>query len=121
MIDLQITGISNDLVIQDGDLVLIDGDEQIRQAILQNLQTFAGEWFLNTSIGIPYFQNIFVKNPNLDLIQLIFQNVIMGTPGVAQLNNFTFDYDNATRSLSISFIGVTSNGQVIKAQTSIGV
>jgi hypothetical protein len=120
MIDLMSQGIKNDLVIQDGDLVLVDGADQIQQAIIENLQTFFGEWFLNTTIGVPYFQVIFVKVPNLDLIQLTLTNIILSTPGVAQLNSFSLDYTNSNRTLSITFEAKTTNGQIIKAQTQVG-
>lgn len=121
MIDLQIFGPSNDLVVVDGDLTLIGESAAIRQAVLQILQTFAGEWFLDTTKGIPYFQQVFVKNPNLDLIQAVMQRAITDVPGIASLNAFNFDYNNGLRELSITFQATSTNGQIIKAQTSIGV
>lgn len=120
MIDLQIAGTKNDLVVSNGDLQLVMDDAAIRQSVLQTLQTFAGEWFLDTSVGIPYFQSIFVRNPNLDLIQAYFQNAITNVPGIASLNGFNFDYTNSNRQLAISFQATSTNGQIIKAQASIG-
>ena len=46
------------------DLQLIGDAEALAQAVNIALQSFAGEWFLNTDDGVPYWQSVFIKNPN---------------------------------------------------------
>lgn len=121
MIDLLMAGQSNDLVIQNGDLVLVHNDSAIRQAVQQNLQTFLGEWFLDTTQGVPWLQSILVQHPNLDVIQSVLQEAILSTPGILSLTAFNFSFDNGKRTLTIQFQAISTNGQTIDLETSVGV
>lgn len=65
------------LLDKDGDLYLTpNGDvsltDSVRQAILIRLRWFLGEWKFNTSFGLPYFSQIFMKNPNTVVIEQLF-------------------------------------------------
>jgi len=121
MIDLLIAGADNDLVVTTGDLTLVEASDQINQAIRQALGTFFGEWFLNNTVGVPYFQQIFVPSPNLDLVQANLLNAIQNVPGVVQIQSFAFDYGASNRSLDVSISVMTTNGQTIPVATTVGV
>jgi hypothetical protein len=101
-----------DLKIVDGDLVLTESTEAIRQHILQRLRSFLGEWFMDNTIGLPYFQQILVKNPDQSKIDALFINQILGTPGVIQLNTYAFKPDFVNRKLEIAFSAQTTTGTV---------
>lgn len=110
----------NDLLVIDGDLVLTNdadpnngGANPILQDILQTLRYFLGEWFLNTTEGLPWFQEIMVKNPDLSKIETILMNAILGRPGVTQLTEFTLTPNFSIRLLSVSFRCITTKGLVI--------
>lgn len=121
MSDLKLDQLTNDLVVEDSDLQLVQLDEAIRQSLFQRLRLFFGEWFLDTSKGVPYYQNIFVKNPNLDVVQATLLNTIQGTPGIEEILNFEYTaYDPATRELGIAFQAKSTNGTIISVQTNIG-
>lgn len=121
MSDLLMDPDTNDLVITNGDLSLADGTTAIAQDWQQRLQTWLGEWFLDTSVGVPYKQQILVKNPNFDLIQADLINQTIAVPGIQEVIDFTFNFDSAGRSLSVSISAQDSNGQTITAQASVGV
>lgn len=93
----------SDLLITNGDLILSQGSDAVRQHIMQRLRMFAGEWFLNLSEGVPYYQNILIKNPNPDVVDGLLKNVILSTPGVDELLNFEIDYDASLRKLTVDF------------------
>jgi hypothetical protein len=120
MSDLLLDTVTNDLSVVSGDLVIVDKDAAIRQRLLETLRLFLGEWFLDTSKGLPYYQSILIKNPNLDVIEGLLRNAILNTDGVEQLTEFTFNYSSAGRTLSVSFQAQSSNGTLIKVQTQIG-
>jgi len=54
---------NGDLDISGNHLTLTDGIEAIRQHLKVKFQIFLGEWFLDESVGVPYFQQIFVLHP----------------------------------------------------------
>ena len=101
-----------DLDLVEGDLALIEGLDAIRQHVRQRLQLFLGEWFLDITVGVPYFQNVYVKNPNFIVVEALFRDRVLSTPGIDEVNSFDFDYDNNTRQLSVSFAATTINGDL---------
>lgn len=94
-------------------LVGTDPNAEIRQKIAVRLQFFKGEWFLDQNIGVPYFQAILIKNPNLPTIQSIYRQAIVSVPGVSDLRNFAFTFDAPARKLSVSFAVVTDTSQLL--------
>lgn len=99
--DLQLT--------EQGQLVLVTGQEEIRQLSAQRLRTFFSEWFLDTLIGIPYFDQIFEKGQNVNDIDAIFINEILSTPGIIRLLDFDLDIPNlASRELEVNYTAQTS-------------
>lgn len=103
MSDISLTADSKELLLKNGDLVLTQGAVAVEQHVLQRLKMFAGEWFLNLSEGVPYFQNILVKNPNPDIVDGLLKNTILETPGVDELLTFNIDYNASNRTLSVDF------------------
>lgn len=104
--DLFIDETTNDLMITPTTLY------GIQQHILQRLRVYLGEWYLNNQIGLPYFQQILVKNPQQSLIDAIFQSTIIQTPGVTALTSYSFKPNFVSRQLFVSFSALTTNGQV---------
>lgn len=103
MSDIALTDDGLNLKITNGDLVLTSQGDAVRQHLLQRLRTFRGEWFLDLSEGVPYYQDILVKNPNPDVVDGVLKEVILTTPGVDELLTFELDYDQATRRLTLDF------------------
>lgn len=81
---------------------LLRGEAAIEQRIRSRIRFFAGEWFLDTRLGVPYFNQILIKNPKLPVIGAIFRKVLTSTPGVATCSNVTVRVD---RRLRIGYIG----------------
>lgn len=102
----------NDIKIVDNDLVLVDGTTAILQDILQRLRFYYGEWFLDITLGIDYFNRILVKNPDLGKINAIMINAIVTTPGVTGLNKYQLQTDFLTRQVFIEFRAQTTQGTV---------
>ncbi len=102
-----------DLYLVDNDLAMTTTVTQgILQDILQRLRVFYGEWFLDNTIGIPYFTQILIKNPDQASIDALFQNEILGVPGVQALVSYSFRTNFALRTLTISFTAQTTSGVV---------
>lgn len=103
---------NNDLVIENNNLLLIDGADLVKQILKERLQTFLGEWFLDTDLGVPYFQDILKKGVNLKTISNVFKNEILGTPGVIELEKFNLDFTEGNRRLSLDFSVRTEDGSI---------
>jgi len=103
---------TNDLVVENNELVLIDGVDLIRQLLIQRLQTFLGEWFLDTSLGIPYYQDILKKTAVVSTISNILKDEILDTTGVLELQTFELDFTESSRELSLEFSVRTQEGTI---------
>lgn len=110
--DLQIDSVSGDLVLENGDLALSRDSDAIGQHILQRLRMFQGEWFLDESQGTPYYQSILGKAPNLQVVDAILKDRILGTPGVVELREFELGYEGATRKLTVRWKAILFDGAV---------
>jgi hypothetical protein len=109
MADLQLAT-DHDLDLAAGDLILVTGVDAIAQDLDIRLNTFKGEWFLDTRIGVPYFQEILGEKPRLVALKGIFREAILLTPGVQSISDFVLSYDGPTRVLSLSFLVASIEG-----------
>lgn len=110
MKDLLLDLLENDLRVDTFNLSLVDGLDYIRQKLQIRLQFFYGEWFLDTTQGIKYFDEIFIKNPTLSRVQSILKAAITDTPGVNELLKMECSIDNARRKLLVTFTVNTTYG-----------
>lgn len=101
-----------DLIVENGDLLLVRGIEAIRQDAWCRLRFFRGEWFLDTLAGVEYFQRIFKKPADVDSARDIFQREILATPGVTEVVSLEVAFDGRTRVLTGSFVAKTDAGLI---------
>lgn len=103
---------TGDLVIQNGDLVLIDHAERVAQQVLITLREWLGEWFLDTRDGVPYLEYILVKNPNENHIRQILTEKISSVEGVSSVKSMTLAMNNFSRTLAVEYEAETIYGLV---------
>lgn len=120
MIDLKLTP-EHDLLIENGGLILIDGVDQIIQKLKIRLLTFLGEYIKNIDIGVPYFQEIFVKNPNITRIEAIIKQKILEDTRILEILTFSTNYDPNGRTIEINFSIKTSAGDTDNIYLPLGV
>lgn len=113
MSDLRIDE-NNELVLENGDLVLTTTElDNITQHLRQRLRVFKGEWYLDRTLGLPYFKTILVKNPNSLLVATVYKEAILGTPGITRLNKYNQAFNREKRTLTITFEATISTGEII--------
>lgn len=93
----------------------ITGAEAILQRIKVRFRFFLGEWFLDQRLGIPYYRDILVKNPDTLLITSIFRKALLMTPGVRSVPSFKAEFLPADRVLLCDFVAMLANGSTIIA------
>ena len=101
-----------DLDLKNGSPYYIDGAAYIRQKLSVRFQFFLGEWFLNQLEGVPFYRDVFVYSPNIDVIASLFKRVILTCPGVLSLASYKMNFDSAARSASFSFQAIVDGGVV---------
>ncbi len=101
-----------DIKIVGGDLSLLTGIDAVEQHLKQRLKTFYGEWFLNKAIGVPYFEQVFVKNFNANILDSVFKKIIIETPGVIQLLEFALEIDSSVREFFLTFKASGAEGVI---------
>lgn len=109
--DIALDPSSHDLLLTT-DLSLVTGVDAIKQHLKIRLWLFQGELFYDTSRGVPYYQDVLVKLPNLQIIESIFQDVILETPGVLSIDTMDLSWDRSLRLLSVSFDASVIGGTV---------
>jgi len=82
--------------------------ETVGQRLKIRLQSFLGEWFINTVYGVPYWQRLLgVKQTSKAAADLIFQQQILAEDGVKEIVTFDSTFVNRKYSLSFSVRVVT--------------
>lgn len=111
MLDIALDS-SHDLLIENLDLTLVDGAEQVRQQVLIKLKLWTGEWFLDTEFGTPYLESVLGKQLTLSGALAAIRKSILEVQGVRQLQEFRYNYNRAERRLYLEFTADTPYGLI---------
>lgn len=115
-----------DLLLTNGDLTMtkdVDpaGTDPTIQNVTQRLKTFLGELFLNLEAGVPWYQQILVKNADSSSVDGILRDTILSTPGVVALTSYVSQQDRAARRYTVRFSILTATGKRIASTVPIAV
>lgn len=112
------------------DIVFVNGEcpvtqlltDVVAQRLKVTLYTFLGEWFLDTTIGVPYFQQIFGKVRSKSTADLIFQQIIANDRDVIEILSFKSELESGSRGYSMTFqVRVKDNTASLPITIDIGV
>jgi len=111
--DLKLDELTHDLDFSNNVLEIVSGSGYLKQKLKIVLRFFFAEWFLDTTIGIKFWEEIFVKSPNLTLIDSLFKVAIIEVPGVDQITAYDSIFSNdINRRLTITFTVSTDYGEL---------
>lgn len=109
--DIQLDPTTHDLTIaSSGDLLMVDEARRVAQQIKVTLLAFLGEWFLDTDFGVPYLEDILVKNPKWATVNAVLRARIVDVPGVTRVRRLDLEMNRAQRALSVTFEAETFYG-----------
>ena len=94
-------------------LALVSGADALAQRLRGRLRLWLGEWFGDTSIGIPWLQMLGTKDAQA-YAEATLRRVVSSCPGVAAVESFDFAFDGATRSAQVGFRARTADGTVVE-------
>ena len=105
-------GPDDDLLLVEGDLVMLTGAEGVASDIRARLQTLTGDYFRDTSLGLPREQILGVKF-NKGRSEELYRTAVRETPGVATVESLVASF--ADRTLDVRLRVTTDFGDVIEA------
>lgn len=85
MRDVEYNG--QNLVIDDGDLALVEGDERVMQHVVTGLKILKGDWWLDFRKGIDYITGL-KAFPRI--LKAEIKNAILEVQGVNYVKNYEF-------------------------------
>lgn len=108
----------HDLDITNQDLSLVVDEVGSPQAIAQEMriamQFHRGEWALNTLVGIPFLTQVFVANPSLAALDVLFTRAARSVPGIIEVNDMSVTFDRPNRQLSVDYRSTAQDGGIIE-------
>ena len=110
-----------DIRLTNGDAVFINGpltlagirqsaQDVVAQRLTIRLRSFLGDWFINTTYGMPYFEKVLIKNVSKTTVDNIFREQILAESGVLEIQQFSSTFDASSRLYSCSFTVLTREG-----------
>jgi len=105
--DLKLDPLTGDLDLSGNEIKLNSSNvESVEQHWRIRMQAVRGDWFLDLRVGIPYYEEVLVKNPNTAALRSIFHEASLQTPGIREITAFSLDL-SADRVLSVAIEGQT--------------
>jgi len=90
----------------------INNADKVAQQIKINLLSFLGEWFLDVTYGVPYLEEILVKNPRMASVETILRSHISSVPDVIRIDHLGLSWDRQKRYLFVEFACTTNLGPI---------
>lgn len=88
--------------------------EEVAQLLYTRFRFFQGEWFLDESVGVPWYQSILGQKQSAAVVSQILRNVVATCPGVASVDSFSLA-TQPDRSAVVRFSCTLSDGTVLKS------
>ncbi len=104
LMDIMLDGSGDLLVTKTGDIAL---ENSVAQKIRIRLLWFEGEWRWNKDEGLPYMENLLVKNPDTDYFESIIREKIFEVDEVVDVKDVEIAYDSKTRDAAIRYVALT--------------
>lgn len=105
-----------DLQLENGDLRwpprVIQGLDQLQQRLTIKLQTFVGEWPLDTAAGLPILDWVSgPTRPSVETVGAILRQAILATDGVDFISEWSGSFDATTQTFSFTGRVVALEGE----------
>lgn len=98
---------TNDLhLAASGELEVARGAKAVGEHIRQRLMTYTGEWFLDTTAGVPWLDQLMGRAYDPALAEAVVKAEILDTDGVVEILSFSVGFDRDRRQLLIREIEV---------------
>jgi hypothetical protein len=103
-----------DADVSSGNLVLVtDVPTCAAQELNSKFKFFLGEWFADKRLGVPYFQFVLIRNPNMGIVRQVFTAVIDTVQEITGIVSADITYVSTNRTCSALFQLSTKDGVLL--------
>jgi hypothetical protein len=95
-------GIHDLAVTDDGNLDMVTDAEAVGQHARQRTMTFFGEWFLDTTCGVPWLEQIMGRQFDAALAESVIKKELIETDGVTGIEAFSLSYSRTVRGINVT-------------------
>lgn len=101
---------NGDLSMGAGQIKQVTALDAVGQSITSDLRTFAGEYWLDYTLGVPYIEEVFKKTNDLSLINSIFKSQILKNIHILEIVSYSGKYYGEQRLFRIKVSLKTTEG-----------
>lgn len=110
-VDLLIDPATNDIAYKNGLVRYATSGNEVAQRVITRIRRLQGEWFIDTTAGMPYLQDILGKR-DINYFKLLLRKEILNTDGVQSINTFRMSFNSKTGYISI-YVEIKVDGSYI--------
>lgn len=120
MNDIELSELTHDIVIEGADIRLLNNQSQVaKQTLKINLLFYKGEWFLDNTYGVPYFQEILGKINNTTLPDTIIVDKVLKSYNIAALESLDSSITAGRVYVIDNIKATTVDGDIISISTTL--
>ncbi|TMV49354.1 DUF2634 domain-containing protein [Paenibacillus mesophilus] len=116
MKDFKLLG--DDIAMENGDFVMVEGPDELRQTVYIGMQTNQGEWFLNPDVGMQH-STFGGKKPNEEAMRAEIVRGATQDDRIRTVDEVQFEQDSKARKLSVTFKATATDGTTIQEAVNI--
>ncbi len=103
---------NQDLVVELGDLALVDEGEEVIQSAKIRILHILGEWVFDYTLGVDWFGVMWATDSSTLQKKTEIQRILVNTPNLRRLLRLDFSVDPIERAAQIDFTADTVFGPV---------
>lgn len=103
---------NGDVLIENGAISIVVGDELLRQKVWTVLRTNLKEWFFDWAQGID-FSNLLGKGVGEELARYEVERGLAQVDSTFTITEFTYTVDRAARKATVTFKAQTATGEEV--------
>lgn len=110
--DIKLDTVTHDIIIEDSDFSMVSEGDWLLQSVKIKLLFFLGEWFLDTTYGLDYFGLVYIKGPDINLIDNMIKIALLEYDEIIEILEYSSDYNSTNRTLTVEFRVSTVFGEL---------
>ncbi len=93
----------HDILVENYSPVFLTDQDYIAEKLRTKFLLFKGEYYLDILKGVPYYQHILKKNPDVRMINNIFKKQALEITGVTKVIDLNLEFSESLRLLTIEY------------------